>query len=128
MAAVLATTGDNLLLQAHLDLGNVTGLGDKIDSAILLRLKHMFLIVLAGQNQHPRRRVHLRNPANDGKPLVGPVRVRGQAQIYQRQCRRVLHLIDQRKARLTIDGAFDPVFFAEHILQAVGDDGVIIDQ
>ena len=128
LAAGVTAAGDDLLFQSHLDFGDIAGLGDKIDRAVLLGLEYVLLVVLARQHQHASGGVHLRNLANHRQSLIGAVRVRRQAEIDQRQRRRVRHLVDQRETRRSVRGALDVVFLAEDILEAVGDNCIIVDQ
>ena len=126
--ARIASTGHDLSFQAHLDFGDVAGLGDEVDRTVLLGLEDVLLVVLPRQHQHPRGWMHLRNLANNGQALVRAVRIRRQPEVDQRQRRRVVHAVNQFEAGDPVAGALDLVLLAQHELEAVGDDSVIVDE
>jgi len=72
--------------------------------------------------------MHLRNLADHRKTFIGAVSIGRQSQVDQRQCRGIGHVVDQIETRGAVAGAFDIIFIAEHILEAIGDNGIIVDQ
>jgi hypothetical protein len=104
-----------------------TRLGDKVDRAQRARMARVGFVALSRQHQDLDAGRDAQQIGDQGKTFVGFVRLRRQAQVDQRQLRRLLQLHQQAfhlGARL---GGRDLKVLAEDVGKRIGNQRIVID-